>query len=83
MALCHGQLNQKRIKSAFEKKVKPLVFKEGDLVLRKCYPTPKTSEESPYIVKHAFFGGALMLADSKGQELKYPVNADVVKLFYL
>ncbi|RDY04552.1 hypothetical protein CR513_11740, partial [Mucuna pruriens] len=36
----------------------------------------------PYVVNRAFFGGALILADSKGQELKHPVNADVIKLFY-
>jgi len=34
-ALCHGQLYQKRMKQAFEKKVRPREFKEGDLVLEK------------------------------------------------
>ncbi|RDX63377.1 hypothetical protein CR513_58206, partial [Mucuna pruriens] len=32
------------------------------------------------MVKHAFSRGALILADSKGQELKHPINADAVKL---
>ena len=34
-ALCHGQLYQKRMKKAFDKKVKPREFREGDLMLRK------------------------------------------------
>ena len=34
-ALCHGQLYQKRMKKAFDKKVKPREFREGNLVLRK------------------------------------------------
>ena len=32
--LCHGQLYQKRMKKAFDKKVKPREFREGGLVLR-------------------------------------------------
>ena len=34
-AMCHGQLYQQRMKKAFDKKVKPRVFREGDLVLNK------------------------------------------------
>jgi hypothetical protein len=34
-ALCHGQLYQKRMKHAFDKKVRPREFREGDLVLKK------------------------------------------------
>jgi len=34
--MCHGQLYQRRIKQAFNKKVRPRVFEDGDLVLRKC-----------------------------------------------
>ena len=35
-AMCHGQLYQRHIKRAFNKKVRPRVFEEGDLVLKKC-----------------------------------------------
>ena len=35
IAMCHGQLNQRRMKKAFDKKVRPRVFREGDLVLKK------------------------------------------------
>ena len=34
-ALCHGQLYQQRMKKAFDKKVQPRVFREGDLVLKR------------------------------------------------
>ncbi|RDX92272.1 hypothetical protein CR513_25619, partial [Mucuna pruriens] len=71
--LCHGQLYQKRIKSTFDKKVRPQVFKEGDLVLRKILPNTRYQQgkwdpnyEGPYMVKHAFSRGALMLVDSRG-----------------
>ena len=34
--MCHGQLYQRYIKRAFNKKVRPMVFEEGDLLLKKC-----------------------------------------------
>ncbi|RDX98908.1 hypothetical protein CR513_18123, partial [Mucuna pruriens] len=82
-AICHG------IKNTFDRRVRPRAFKEGDLVLKKRLPNAKDQQgkwapnyKGPYIVKHTFSRGALVLADSEGQELKHPVNADAVKLFY-
>ncbi|RDX66417.1 hypothetical protein CR513_54819, partial [Mucuna pruriens] len=40
-ALYHKQLYQRRIKHAFDRKVRPFQFKEGDLVLRKIPPNAK------------------------------------------
>lgn len=34
-ALRHGQCYQKRIVGAYDKKLKPITFQEGDLVLKK------------------------------------------------
>ena len=34
-AMCHGQLYQQRMKKAFDRKVKPRVFREANLVLKK------------------------------------------------
>ena len=34
--LCHGQLYQHRTEQEFNKKVRPRVFEECDLVLKKC-----------------------------------------------
>ncbi|RDX73709.1 hypothetical protein CR513_46645, partial [Mucuna pruriens] len=79
-----------RIKDAFDKKVRPYQFKEGDLVLKKILPNVRDPRgkwtpnyEGLYVVKRAFSGGALVLVDSEGQELKHLVNADTVKVFYL
>ena len=88
-ALCHGQLYQRRMKRAHEKKVRPREFQEGDLVLKKILPIHKQSQgkwtpnyEGPYVVKKAFSGGALILTNMDGDELAYPTNSDSVKKYY-
>ena len=88
-ALCHGQLYQQRLKRAFDKKVRPRQFKEGDLVLKAILPIHKDirgkwtpNYEGPYVVKKAFSGGALILATMDGEEFPLPVNSDAVKKYY-
>lgn len=44
-AVCHGQLYQKRLKKAFDKKLCPWEFREGYLVLKKNLPLHKGSRE--------------------------------------
>ena len=89
IALCHGQLYQKRMKKAFDKMVKPHEFRERDLVLGnimsfnvdsrgKCTP----NFEGPYVVKKAFSSDALILETMDGEEFPGPVNADVVKKYF-
>ncbi|KAK7313139.1 hypothetical protein VNO77_37582 [Canavalia gladiata] len=85
-AMCHGQLYQRRMKKAFEKKVHPRQFREGDLVLKKVLPMQKASQgkwapnyHGPYVVKRTFSGGALILADMDGKDLPNPTNSDAVK----
>ena len=53
-ALCHGQLYQKRMKKAFDKKVKPHEFREGDLVLRKImsFNTDSRGKWTPNLKAH-------------------------------
>ena len=87
--MCHGQLYQRRISKAYDKKVKPREFIEGDIVLKKIPENrgdPKgkfsTNYEGPFIVKKAFSGGALILTYMDGPELPHPVNSDLVKKFY-
>ncbi|RDX89120.1 hypothetical protein CR513_29200, partial [Mucuna pruriens] len=84
-----SSLYQRRIKSTFDKRIKPRVFQEGDLVLKKRLPHDKDPRgkwspnyEGANVLKHAFSRGALVLANSEGQELKYPDNADAVRRFY-
>ena len=87
-AMCHGQLYQQRMKKAFDKKVKPRVFREGDLVLKKILSFKPDSRgkwtpnyEGPYVVKRAFSGGALVLTTMDGEEFTRPVNAGAVKKY--
>ncbi|RDX63345.1 Retrovirus-related Pol polyprotein, partial [Mucuna pruriens] len=82
-------LAEKRVKNAFDKKVKPRVFTKGDMVLKKVLPNTKDLRgkwapkyEGPYVVKHAFCGGALTLTDAEGRNLRHLVNADSVKIFF-
>ena len=89
MALCLGQLYQQRMKKAFDKKVRPRVFKEGDLVLKKIQSFLTDSRgkwtpnyDSSYVVKRAFSGGALKLTTMDGEEFTYPTNADAVKKYF-
>ena len=88
-AMSHGRLYQQRIKNAFDKKVHPRKFNEGDLVLKKMSHAVKENRgkwapnyEGPFMVKRAFSGGALILTHMDGEELPSPVNFDVVKRYY-
>jgi len=87
--VCHGQLYQRRMKKAFDKKVRLREFHEGDLVVKKIVPNQKDHRgkwtpnyEGPYVVKRAFSGGALILTKMDGEELPLPVNSEAVKKFY-
>jgi hypothetical protein len=73
-SMCHGQLYQQRMKKAFDKKVKPRVFREGDLVLNFFLSFKPDSRgkwtpnyEVPYVVKRAFSGGTLILTTMDGE----------------
>jgi len=88
--VCHGQLYQRRMKKAFDKKVCPRVFHEGELVLKKILPIQNDHRgkwtlnyEGPYMVKKAFSSGALILTRMDGEELSLSVNYKAVKKFYV
>ena len=87
--MSHGRLYQRRVKNAFDKKVRSHKFNEGDLVLKKMCHAVKDGRgkwapnyEGPFMVKRAFSGGALILTNMDGEELPSPVNSDVVKQYY-
>ncbi|KAE8725121.1 Cullin-associated and neddylation dissociated [Hibiscus syriacus] len=89
-AICHGQMYQKRMMKSHDKKVHPREFQEGDLVLKKILPIHKDFRgkwmpnwEGPYVVKKAFSGGALILAEMDGKILRNPINSDSVKKYYV
>ena len=59
--MCHRQLYQKRMKKAFDKKVRPQGFHEGDLVVNKIISIQNDHRgkwmlnyEDPYMVKKEF-----------------------------
>ena len=77
------------MKKAFDKKVRPRVFREGDLVLKRIQPFLTDSRgkwtpnyEGPYVVKRAFSGGALILTTMDGEEFTRPVNVDAVIKYF-
>jgi len=88
-ALYHGQLYQRRMKKAFDKRVCPREFQEGDMVFKKILPVVKDfrgkwapNYERPYVVKNAFSRGALILTNIDGKDLPNLVNSDAVKKYY-
>jgi len=88
-AVCHGQLYQRWMKKAFDKKVRPKEFNRGDLVMKKIMPMQKDHRgkwtlnyEGSYVVKKTFSRGALILTRMDGEKLPLPVNSDAVKRFY-
>ncbi|RDX64267.1 hypothetical protein CR513_57191, partial [Mucuna pruriens] len=87
--LVSGSVVSMKTERAFNKKVKPWEFQEGELVLKKILPTQKDGRgkwmpnyEGPYVIKRAFSGGAIMLTTMDGRDLPHPINADIVKRFY-
>ncbi|XP_054781970.1 uncharacterized protein LOC129289192 [Prosopis cineraria] len=88
-AMFHGQLYQGRMARAFDKKIRPREFSVGDLVLKKILPNQEDNRgkwaltyEGPYVVKHAFSRGALILVDMDDKELAKPINVDAVKHYF-
>jgi len=81
----HHQLYQKRMAKAYDKKVRPRMFQEGDLVLKKLLaPGENLSKwapnyEGPYVVEKALLERALQLFRMDGEDLARPVNFDSVK----
>ena len=88
-AICHGQLYQRRVERAFNKKVRPRFFKEGDLVLKKhnqAMPDHRgkfaPTYEGPYMVKKAFSRVALILANMDGRDFNMPTNSDAIIQYF-
>ena len=88
-AICHGQLYQKRMMRAYDKKIRPRQVQKRELVFKRIPqnrqdPRGKWSPnwEGPYVVKKAFSGGALILIEMDGKEFPSPINTDIVKKYY-
>lgn len=88
-AMSHMRLYQRRVKNAFNKKVRPRKFNEGDLVFKKVSHVQKDNRgkwapnyKGPFVVKKVLLEGALVLASMDDEELPSPMNSDVVKRYF-
>ncbi|XP_075077079.1 uncharacterized protein LOC142163833 [Nicotiana tabacum] len=89
-AVCHGQLYQNRMASAFNKRVKPRQFTLGKLILKKIFPYKEETKgklarnwQGPYVVHQVLPGGALSLAEMDGRVNTNPINSDAIKRYYV
>ena len=87
--VCHGQMYQKRMIKAFNKKIKHRIYQAGDLVFKRIIlpqgePRGKWNPtyEGPFIVKKVFSGAAMILTTIDGEDSPHPINTDIVKKYY-
>ena len=81
-SIFHGQIYQKRMIKAFNKKVKHRVYQVGDLVVKRIIlpqgdPRRKWTPtyEGPFVVKIIFSGGAMILRTMDSADFLHHVNA--------
>ncbi|PHT26362.1 hypothetical protein CQW23_34022 [Capsicum baccatum] len=89
-SVCHGQLYQRRMARAYNKKVRPRNFEVGQLVLRRILPHQVEAKgkfspnwQGPFVVKKMLPNGALYLTDIEGKMAEMAINADAVKRYYV
>ncbi|PHT48723.1 hypothetical protein CQW23_12931 [Capsicum baccatum] len=89
-AVCFGQLYQKRMARAYNKKVRLRKFEAGQLVVKCILPHQEEAKgkfapnwQGPYIVKQVLSNGALQLADLDGKMTEKAINADSFKRYYI
>ncbi|XP_070032581.1 uncharacterized protein [Nicotiana tomentosiformis] len=89
-AVCHGQLYQNRMASAFNKRVKPRQFTPGLLFLKKIFPHQEEAKgkfapnwKGPYVVHRVLSGGDLILEETDVRINRKPINLDAIKRYYV
>ncbi|PHT35328.1 hypothetical protein CQW23_27128 [Capsicum baccatum] len=89
-SVCYGQLYQRRMARAYNKKVHPRNFEIGHLVLRRILPHQVEAKkkfspnwQGPFAVKKVLPNGALYLTDTEGKMAEMAINADAVKRYYV
>ena len=87
--VCHGQMYQKRMIKAFNKKVKHQVYQAGDLVIKRIILPQGDSRgkwtptyEGPFVIKKIFSSSAMILTTMDGEDFPHPANAGKVKKYY-
>ena len=89
-ALYHIEGYQRRLRKAFDKKVRTRDLKLGDLVLRETRAPVqdvngkfKQNWVGPYIIKQIYFGGAARLMDLDANPFTKPTNMDQLKKYHV
>ena len=89
-ALYHIQGYQRRLRKAFNKKVRTIDLKLGDLVLKEIRTLVQDANGKfkqnwvrPYIIKQIYFGGAIRLMDFDANPFTEPTNMDQLKNYYI
>ena len=89
-ALYHIQGYQRRLKKAFDKKLRTRDLKLGDLVLKEIQALVQDTNEKfkqnwayPYIIKQIYSGGAVRLMDLGANPFTKPTNIDQLKKYHV
>nr|XP_009624634.1 uncharacterized protein LOC104115664 [Nicotiana tomentosiformis] len=89
-SMCHGQLYQKRMGRAYNKKVRPRKFEVGQLVLKHILPHQAEAKgkfapnwQGPFTVTRVLPNDALYLTDIEGKVVDTAINSDAVKRYYV
>jgi len=89
-SVCHGQLYQRRMARAYNKKVRPRKFEVGQLVLRRILPHWAKAKgkfapnwQGPFVVTRVLSNGTLYLTDVEGKCIEMAINSDAVKRYYV
>ncbi|XP_070009607.1 uncharacterized protein [Nicotiana sylvestris] len=89
-AVCHGQLYQKRMARAYNKKVCLRRFEVGQQVLKCILPHQAEAKgkfapnwQGSFIVTRVLSNGALYLTDIEGKCVDMAVNSNAVKRYYV
>ena len=90
MALYHIQGYQRRLRKAFDKKVRARDLKIGDLVLKEIRtPIQETNGKfkqnwvGPYIIKQIYSRGAVRFMDLDANPFTEPTNMDQLKKYHV
>ena len=88
-ALYHIQGYQRRLRKAFNKKVRTIDLKLGDLVLKEIRTLVQDANGKfkqnwvrPYIIKQIYSGGAVRLMDLDANPFTEPTNMDQLKKYH-
>ncbi|XP_009781940.2 uncharacterized protein [Nicotiana sylvestris] len=88
--VCHGQLYQNKMSKAFNKRVRPQQFAQGQLVLKQIFPHQDEAKgkfspnwQGPYMFYRVLTGGALILVEMDGDICPKPMNSNAIKRCYI